>query len=308
MKPEISVIISTFNKLDRLMITMFCLGFQNLDKSLFEVIVINDGSNDGTKEFLDETQFNFNVQVHHQENKGQAFARNKGIEMSHGNIIVFIDDDLIAIPEFLEHHLREHEQDNNCVILGRIYRINVEDFETVTNSIYTNFELGMQSIKGYIKKDLYLDMVERVFDKQLNNIAWICFTGGNSSIRKDNLVNARGFDANFYRWGPEDIELGYRIYKNRYVFKYCPHIINYHLDVEKNRNQMLSDTARNLKYLQKKYPGNEEILGYINFTSGGASLEEFSANMAGKKFEIEKHPNQFKFQPFDYINLKSGKL
>lgn len=308
MKPKISVIISTFNKLDRLMITMFCLGYQTLDKSLFEVIVINDGSNDGTKEYLDNTKFNFNVQIHHQENKGQAFARNKGIEMSNGNIIVFIDDDLIAIPDFLEYHLKEHEQDSNCVVLGRIYRINVEDFKIVTDPIYANFKSGMQSIKSYIKKDLYLDMVERVFDKELNNIAWICFTGGNSSISKENLVNARGFDANFYRWGPEDIELGYRIYKNNFVFKYCPHIINYHLDVEKNRNQMLSDTARNLKYLQKKYPGNKEILGYINFTSGGASLEEFSYNMAGKIFEAEKHPNQFKFQPFDYINLKSGKL
>ncbi len=287
---------------------MHCLGRQNIDKSLYEVIVINDGSSDGTKEFLDETKFNFNVQIHHQENKGQAFARNKGIEMSNNNIIVFNDDDLITIPEFLEYHIKEHEKDNKCVVLGRIYRINVEDFKPVTDSIYTNFESGMQNIKTFIKKDLYLDMVERVFEKHLNNIAWICFTGGNSSIGKENLVNARGFDANFYRWGPEDIELGYRIYKNEYVFKYCPQIINYHLDIEKNRNQMLSDTARNLKYLQKKYPGNQEILGYINFTSGGASLEEFSYNMAGKKLEADKHPNQFKFQPFDYINLKSGKL
>jgi len=308
MKTKISVIISTFNKLDRLMITMFCLGRQNLDKSLFEVIVINDGSSDGTKEFLDNTRFDYNVQIHHQENKGQAFARNKGIEMSKSDVIVFNDDDLITIPEFLNYHLSEHEKDDKCVILGRIYRINVEDFKTVALPIYDNYDSGMQNIRNYVKKDLYLDMVERVFAKQLNNIAWICFTGGNSSIGKENLINARGFDANFYRWGPEDIELGYRIYQNNYVFKYCPQIINYHLDVEKNRNQMLSDTARNLKYLQKKYPGNQEILGYINFTSGGASLEEFSSNMAGKKFEPQSHENLFKFQPFDYINLKSGKL
>jgi GT2 family glycosyltransferase len=189
--------------------------------------------------------------------------------------------------------------------LGRILRINLEDFDIVSQAIYSDYASGIKHIDKYVKKDLYLDMVERVFQKGLGNIAWICFTGGNSSIRKNNLTACDGFDDNFFRWGPEDIELGYRLFSNGYNFVYCPGALNYHLDVEKSRNQMLSDTAKNLKYLQKKYPHNPEIFGYINFTSGGASLEEFSYRLSGKEFNPKDHLNQFRFQPFDYINLKS---
>jgi GT2 family glycosyltransferase len=306
MKPEISVIISTFNKLNRLKITLFCLERQTIKKDRYEIIVINDGSEDGTKEFLESHDFQCNVRFIDQENHGQAYSRNRGVQIAKGNVIVFIDDDLITVNEFLKYHLNEHLKDSNQVILGRILRINLEDFDEVSQSIYKNYSYGMEQINKFVKKDLYLDMVERVFEKNLDNIAWICFTGGNSSIRKDNLIACQGFDEQFFRWGPEDIELGYRLFKNGFKFKYCPAALNYHLDVEKSRNQMLSDTARNLKYLQQKYSDNKEILGYINFTSGGASLEEFSYNLAAKQFLQEKHQDQFKFQPFDYINLKSS--
>ncbi len=302
---QISVVIPTYNKLDRLKVILFCLGKQNLSKEQYEVIVINDGSSDGTQEFLDSLNVDYTLKITHQKNYGQAIARNNGISLSEGSIIVFLDDDLIIPANFLELHLREHRNSNDKIILGRIYRINSSDFNNVSQNIFSNYYSIFPVLNNYIKKDLYLDMVDTVFKKNLSSITWICFTGGNSSVNKNLLLKVGLFDTNFFRWGPEDIELGYRLFTAKAIFEYLPDIYNFHLDIIKTRNQMLSDTASNLKYLQNKYSDNNFIKNYINFTSGGMSLEEFHCRNKGITFKPESFESLFRFHPFDYINLKS---
>ena len=69
----------------------------------FELILVDDGSNDKSINICDEyVDLDSRVHVIHQDNKGQAFARNLGIEKSKGDYIAFIDSDDVVHPQYLE--------------------------------------------------------------------------------------------------------------------------------------------------------------------------------------------------------------
>lgn len=305
MNPLISVIIPTYNKVGHLELTLSCLGKQDLPSEVYEVIVINDGSTDGTEDFLRRQKVDYNLRSFHQPNYGQAIARNFGLRQANGELVVFIDDDLLTPPHFLRVHGEAHKKGGKKVVLGRIHRINYFDFTKIKRLILNDEKDAFVELPNFVEQDLYLDMVEIIYKKKLSSLVWICFTGGNSSVKRDLLLEVGGFDSNFYRWGPEDIELGFRLHSAGVPFEYSPDAYNYHLDVVKDRNQMLRETARNLRHLRKKYPDDERIRDYIDFTSGGFSLEEFYCRHEGMPFKPDDYTDLFRFRPFDYINLKS---
>lgn len=306
MVKKISVIIPTFNKVERLKIIIDGLERQTLDKSLYEIIFVNDGSIDGTKEFLDTYEWKFNVHVIHQVNKGQATARNVGLAVASGEIILFMDDDLMTPSNFLEEHVKAHKMYKDTVVLGKIFLIKSEFFCYISSQYKEyGYEETLKRLPKFVEKDLYLDMIQTIYVKKLFGIEWICFTGGNSSVSRNVLEKIGGFDEQFFRWGPEDIELGYRFLKLNLSFQFVPEIFNYHLDIVKDRNQMLKDTAKNLKYLKHKYPNNLSIENYVNYTSGGLSLQEFYCRENNITFSSSNYDDLFYFRPFDYINMKS---
>jgi glycosyltransferase involved in cell wall biosynthesis len=94
--PKVSVIIPTYNRAD-----LISEAIQSvLDQTFtdFEIIVIDDGSTDNTSEIITA----FPVRYFYQENQGVAAARNKGIELSHGEYIAFLDSDDILMNNALE--------------------------------------------------------------------------------------------------------------------------------------------------------------------------------------------------------------
>ncbi len=96
-----SLIIATYNRLNELQ-ELFA-SVQNLDFSTeqFELVIVDDGSQDGTKEFVTEQKWDFNVLYLHQQNKGPGEARNHGMRKARGNYFMFIDSDCILPPQYL---------------------------------------------------------------------------------------------------------------------------------------------------------------------------------------------------------------
>jgi glycosyltransferase involved in cell wall biosynthesis len=97
MTPAISIIVPTYN---RLALLRQCI--QSLKKikyaGLIELVIVNDGSTDGTKDFLNALQLptNFTFIPVHQKNKGCAAARNVGVRTSTHDYIFFTDDDCVV--------------------------------------------------------------------------------------------------------------------------------------------------------------------------------------------------------------------
>jgi len=115
--PTVSVIIPTFNRKAWLRETLASLTGQTYPHDQFEVLVVNDGSTDGTEE-IEREAYPFQLRYLWQTNQGDAIARNLGARHSQGEILVFLDDDIILEKDYLSALLAEHEEKSNRVVVG----------------------------------------------------------------------------------------------------------------------------------------------------------------------------------------------
>jgi GT2 family glycosyltransferase len=108
---DVSIIIPTYNRKEELKKLLQFLKKQTPPHTQGEIIVIDDGSNDSTLDFLQKEQeegtLSFAVQLH----KGPGVARNAGMEMAQGKIFVFIDTDCIPCPRWLENLIQPFEDE-----------------------------------------------------------------------------------------------------------------------------------------------------------------------------------------------------
>ena len=96
MRPLVSVIITTYNR--REFVREAIESVQRQDFSDYEIIVVDDGSTDGTEEFLKE--FN-TIHYFYQKNQGVSRARNQGLKLARGDYICFLDSDDLWLPRKL---------------------------------------------------------------------------------------------------------------------------------------------------------------------------------------------------------------
>ena len=125
-----SVVIPTYNRRPILEKALLALEDQRLEPPLegYEVVVVDDGSTDGTAAWLRQEADRFpHVRLIEQDHGGPAEGRNRGVDHARGDVIVFIDSDLVVTPSFLLCHARardaQRDQDNNEFIFhGRSLR------------------------------------------------------------------------------------------------------------------------------------------------------------------------------------------
>jgi glycosyltransferase involved in cell wall biosynthesis len=159
----------------------------------YEVIVISDGSTDGTNAYLEALRSTIRVRWFSQANRGPAAARNAGIEKASGEFIVFIDDDLVPEPQLLGEHARSHrEASRDVVVLGPL--LTPEGFQMLP-WIRWEQEMLMKQYKAMLRGDWAATARQ--------------FYTGNASLRRSHILAAGGFDEGFRR--AEDVELAYRL-------------------------------------------------------------------------------------------------
>ena len=202
----ISIVIPTYNRLPILEKCLNSLEEQRIDSKIegFEIIVVDDGSTDGTQAWLGKHLSSYpHVRLISQEHGGPAKARNRGVENSLGDVIVFIDSDLVVDKFFLVSHATSLRK--ACEALGNRYCftygavINTNNFENLTS----------ESLK-------------------LQDISWAYFATGNVAIHKNILQIAGLFDVDFSLYGWEDLELGERLRQMGVKLIRCPKAIGYH--------------------------------------------------------------------------------
>src|SRR4030042_1621138 len=105
-----SVIIPTYNRKEKLEKCLKALFRQTYPRSRYEIIVVDDGSSDGTQEMVKRKEKRSPVPLHfiRQENSGPARARNVGIRESQGDLLLITGDDILAERTLLEEHWRFH--------------------------------------------------------------------------------------------------------------------------------------------------------------------------------------------------------
>lgn len=123
-KPQLSVIIPTYNRASALARTLDAFLVQTCPADQFELIICDDGSTDHTKELAGTYAEQYPQQIHylHQANTGANAARNYAIAHSQAPLLLLINDDIVPHQEMVAEHLAGHENHpaDNQAILGKV--------------------------------------------------------------------------------------------------------------------------------------------------------------------------------------------
>lgn len=121
MRPALSVIIPSYNRRELLAGCLRALEKQTFAPEQFEVIVVLDGSTDGSAERVTALPLKIRPRVLSLSHAGAAAARNAGVEAAGGNICVFVDDDVLLEATGLAAHLAAHlQRPEEGVVVGRL--------------------------------------------------------------------------------------------------------------------------------------------------------------------------------------------
>jgi glycosyltransferase involved in cell wall biosynthesis/SAM-dependent methyltransferase len=194
--PELSVILCTYNRRAILERSLASFARQDAPHGSFELVVVNDGSTDGTREALDAIALPIPTTVIHRDNGGLAAARNSGIEKARGKLLLFVNDDTIAFPSLVTEHLAAHAAHGDQPV-----------------SVLGTFEQPLSALDNALMRTLEVtDFVFRYSDMEAGkrydyNRYWTC----NVSSPAAAVRAAGGFDESFRQYGAEDIDLGFRL-------------------------------------------------------------------------------------------------
>lgn len=192
--PAISVVVPTYQRCAAVQRALAALALQTLPPERFEVIVVVDGSTDGTREALGSLSMPYRLRVLEQANRGRAAACNAGIAEAAGEVIVLLDDDMLPAPGFLEAHGRLQPEGARRGVMGAVPIPTSADSPPLTRYISAKFGAHHQDLArpGHVLR--------------LRDV----FTG-NFSIRTAILREVGGFDEEFTVYGNEDLELSVRL-------------------------------------------------------------------------------------------------
>jgi GT2 family glycosyltransferase len=206
----LTVILPTYNRLDQLKLVIAGLEKQTYPLDKFEVVVVSDGSTDGTHEYLQNVQTPLQLSFIQQQNSGAAAARNTGIAQAQSELILFIDDDVVPAPNLIDEHLRIHEKSNEkIVVIGPM--LNPPDYEMHPWVLW--------------EQEMLYKQYEAMQNGEYKPTARQFYTG-NTSLTLACLEESGGFDARFKR--AEDVELAYRLHDQGVKFVFAHKAIGYH--------------------------------------------------------------------------------
>jgi len=212
---SLTVVIPTYNRAAVLEKVLDAYRTQSAPELIRELIVVDDGSTDGTEALVLAVSRDslFPVRYLRQTNKGPAAARNYGIREARSPIILFTDSDIVPGRDLVAQHVEWHQQNpSSCVaILGYV--------TWPPNPRPTPF------MKWY-GEDGPLFAYRKFQHK--DELSFTDFYTCNVSVKAEFLRTCGQFDEDFKDAAYEDIELAYRLSKAGLRLLYNSHAIAYH--------------------------------------------------------------------------------
>jgi glycosyltransferase involved in cell wall biosynthesis len=199
-----SVVIATRGAALSIGRTIAALLSQSLSRTDYEVIVVDNNESSADSSSLAHATDGLDVRLVHEHTRGAASARNAGVLAATGDVVVFVDDDIEANPEFLEAHLAAHR-----------------DGATVAVGVITEHNSHSAWFRRYLTE-------RRVVNREPDprRVDWRNFYGANTSVKRSSLLETGGFDPAFIR--REDAELGYRLMKAGATFAFASGAVGRH--------------------------------------------------------------------------------
>lgn len=237
---DVSVVIPTYNARDQIASALAMLDEHD---GTFEVIVVDDGSTDGTAEMLEGARLSVPLRVLRERRRGRAVARNLGAAEARGRILLFIDADTRPTPGLVAAHARHYRHEDRLGVQGRT----LQHPETLR----TTFMRAM-----YLLPDLS--------PRSRRNLSITHVTARNLSVTRRAFQEVGGFDEAFGGYGYEDTDLALRLRQVGVRFLYEPAALVYHTDVEELADVISKrrEAGENAVYFWNKH-GRPTGLGFF---------------------------------------------
>ena len=257
----------------------------------YEVIVVDDGSQDDTWDYIKGVNRNYELKYIYLEREpcsSRGRARNFGWKAAQGQNIVFIDADIIVKPTHLSELDRFYTYRRNVVVLGTRLML--------PKGAVIDFDNLFQIYDFNRKKLTLIDTAYFVYNSLSYNISLvrtpgILFSTCNSAVPKECLEKINGFDESYIGWGIEDMDLGCRLHKldnlqlvvsSRLEVLHQYHKHGPNLDEEVKRNKAIFENK--LPYGTENIPMGMEIeIWDVLVIPDDIYLERFSGIKPGKK-------------------------
>lgn len=240
MQPSISVVIPTHNRSTVVRRTLMSLAHQTVPAEQFEVILVADGCEDDTAAMAQVLEVPYRLTILAQGASGAAAARNLGAGAAAAALLMFLDDDMEALPGLIEAHLAAHHERPDTVVLGYFPVVPTEgpsDFYRVTSRAWWEDMFTRQARPNY--RFTFRDLC-----------------AGNISLSREQFFNAGGFDPQFKGMSGEDYELGVRLLRAGARFSFVRAATSLHHDAStqaRSCQRALAD-GRGQVVLLRKHP------------------------------------------------------
>lgn len=258
---KISVIIPTYN----------CARYitQAIDSVLkqtyndFEIIIIDDGSTDNTREAIERYLVYKNIRCFHQKNLGLAASRNKGIQIASGEYIALLDADDYWTSNKLEIQLKAFERNQNI--------------ELVHSNVYVIYEEDKTKVEKYCLNINYNSLTQRqIFEKILFWEADICIPS--TLIKRTVFDKVGNFDEKLSHLGCEDREFCLRAFrkcKSFFINEYLYYYLVRKNSMTKNRERMqqarvyvVEKTIQETEYFKNKKRAKQMVYSKLYLSEG----------------------------------------
>jgi serine acetyltransferase/glycosyltransferase involved in cell wall biosynthesis len=222
-----SVIIATYNRKESTARMLTELEAQTQSKKNFEVIVVDDGSKEDPRPYLQGFGKTLKLHLERRPNGGPGAARQTGADVAKGELLIFVDDDMKLPPQFVAAHIRAHEEKSGDTLV----------------------------LMGSLKPDdglAAMPLFERFYARNLDRMAERYGSGseaprgpdlytGNLSLPRALFLKAGGFDTSLKLI--EDAELGVRLEKHGAVFAMSREAYSVHASDHRSLDKWLARTV-----------------------------------------------------------------
>lgn len=221
-----SIIIITYNGKERL--PRLLLSINKIKNLIFEVIIVDDGSNENPREDVESLKLNYEWCLINQVNKGRAIAKNVGAVNAKYDLLWFLDDDMRISDDSLFHLMEHHRNLDNSVCVGTTFEeSNEEDTDIQKYRCYLSniWQKALEELENPLSaQDLFL-------------------ASANFTIRKELFFEVGGFNSKLR--DAEDLDLAYRLHLANIPIYYNIKAVGYHKDKITCRSYVL----RNRQYI-----------------------------------------------------------
>jgi glycosyltransferase involved in cell wall biosynthesis len=172
---KISIVVPTFNRRELVLRTVQTLIEQDFPPDQYEIIVVIDGSIDGSALALRALRAACPYQVFEQENRGLAAARNAGWRNAANEVVIFVDDDMVCSRCLVRAHADVHIVHTDVIGVGAV-QLHSDSAKTVASECF-NREVGAYALRGTRNLDP-LSIADCIFGNTSLPTRWLEETGG----------------------------------------------------------------------------------------------------------------------------------